>query len=71
MSSPIPTPLPPPPGGDENRGYQVLIVLIVTFTAAFIPVCLRVWVRSRMVGSLGWDDYTIIGAMVRTERNIM
>ena len=71
MSSPIPTPLPPSPGGDENRGYQVLIVLIVTFTAAFIPVCLRVWVRSRMVGSLGWDDYTIIGAMVRTARNIM
>jgi hypothetical protein len=71
MSSPIPTPLPPFPGGDENRGYQVLIVLIVTFTAAFIPVCLRVWVRSRVAGSLGWDDYAIIGAMVRTARNIM
>ena len=71
MSSPIPTPLLPSLGEDENRGHQVLIVLIVTFTAAFIPVCLRVWVRSRMVGSLGWDDYTIIGAMVRTERNIM
>lgn len=71
MSSPIPAPLLPSLGEDENRGHRVLIVLIVTFTTAFIPVCLRVWVRSRMVGSLGWDDYTIIGAMVRTARNIM
>ncbi|OCK87421.1 uncharacterized protein K441DRAFT_742369 [Cenococcum geophilum 1.58] len=64
MSPPILTPSPPPPGGDENRGYQVLIVLIVTFTTALISVCLRVWVRLRIAGSLGWDDYTIIGAMV-------
>ncbi|OCK81166.1 hypothetical protein K432DRAFT_296116 [Lepidopterella palustris CBS 459.81] len=53
----------PPPGGDENRGYEILIVLIVTFIAALVPVCLRVWVRLRMAGSLGWDDYSIIGAM--------
>lgn len=63
-----PTSDPSPLGGDENRGYQVLIVLIVAFTTAFIPVFLRVWVRFHIAGSLGWDDYTIIAAMVRAAK---
>lgn len=55
----------PPPDGDVNRAGTILPILYILFICATIPLVLRVWVRLRMAGSLGWDDYTLLMDYVR------
>ena len=55
------TTLPP----DVNRGYILLTVSAVTFSVAFGLVCLRLFVRTKLVrGSLGWDDFFVVLGVV-------
>lgn len=55
------TAIPP----DVNRGYILLTVSAVTFFVAFILVCLRLFVRTKIVrNSLGWDDFFIVLGVV-------
>lgn len=58
------SPLQPPPGGDEDRGPQFIVAAAVTTVAALIAVCLRTYVRIRIVRAVGIDDYMIIVSMV-------
>ena len=54
----------PPPGGDHNKGPTFLAVSTTTTTViAFVLVCLRIYVRTRVVRAVGWDDWMIIIAM--------
>jgi hypothetical protein len=44
---------------------------LIASVAAFLPlaiatVALRIWVRTRMIQNFGWDDCTMIIALVRT-----
>lgn len=54
----------PPPDGDVNRGPQLLAVSMVTLLAAIAVVALRLYTRLKITLSLGWDDYTIVLALV-------
>lgn len=54
--------LPP----DENRGPEILAICGSLVALSVIIVTLRIWVRARIVRQVGIDDWTIIGATVRS-----
>ena len=51
----------PPPAGfeqpDTNHNVATLAGTAVTTFIAVTVVGLRLWVRARVVRSVGWDDY--------------
>ena len=56
--------LTPPPGGDEDRGYRLLVVGSIFTTVATVVVLSRLLVRFKVVKSLGLDDLFIsLGAV--------
>ena len=59
-STTIPRPLPP----DISRGPDILIVKWLTVFVALLLVSLRFYVRGVLRKKLGWDDYTIMLAVV-------
>lgn len=52
--------LPP----DENRGPEILAICGTLVALSVLIVGLRIWVRARMIGQVGIDDWTIIAATV-------
>ncbi|KAK4202316.1 hypothetical protein QBC40DRAFT_321860 [Triangularia verruculosa] len=50
--------LPP----DENRGPEILAICGTLVALSVAIVSLRIWVRARMIGHVGADDWTIIAA---------
>lgn len=55
-----------PPGGDINKGPLVLALAIVSTSLALLAVGTRIFVRVKIVRSVGWDDYAIVVAVVST-----
>ena len=55
---------PPPLGGDQNHGPELLAVSLASATVAFIATSLRILARTLLVHQVGWDDFTIIIATV-------
>lgn len=55
----------PPPGGDQNRGDALLIVIGISLTLVVVTLLLRMYARLIIVRLTGWDDYTIIASTVR------
>lgn len=55
---------PEPAGGDVNRGWALLAVTWGLVALAFVSTALRTWVRARVTRNLGWDDHTMMIAMV-------
>ena len=49
----------PSPNEDQDKGDA-----LATVVAALIAVRLRIFVRARIVRFLGWDDWTIVLAIV-------
>ena len=50
---------------DASRGHILITLFAVTATIALILLCLRLFVRTKIMrSSLGWDDYFIVLAMV-------
>ena len=49
---------------DYNRGDIVIAIDVVFLGLALILVCLRVYVRTKINKSFGWDDFLIILALV-------
>ena len=49
---------------DDSRSNAILIVTAVFFAISFVSVCLRLFVRTRVVRAFGWDDTTMVLAMV-------
>ena len=58
------TPGAPPPGGDENIGYKLVIVASTTIATCAITILLRMYVRARIVRAVGWDDWLMLLALV-------
>lgn len=50
---------------DDNRGPEILSICGAMVSIALLTVILRIWVRARVIGEMGWDDHVIIAAMVR------
>lgn len=55
----------PPPEGDQNRGEALLAVISSSLSLVVVTLLLRMYARSIIVSSTGWDDYTIIASTVR------
>ena len=53
-----------PSGGDQNKGPGLDAVAATFCALACIFVLLRLFVRMRMIHSVGWDDATICLTMV-------
>ena len=53
-----------PHNGDVSRAHGFIACAAITTAAALVMVCLRMYVRTRVIHALGWDDWTILGAMV-------
>lgn len=61
---PIMEALSEPSGGDQNRGPRYNAVTPMFGAPAFAAVILRMFVRTGMIGSTGWDDVCICLAWV-------
>lgn len=48
----------------EGRSQAIFIVTTVFLGLSFIAVCLRCFVRLRLVRAFGWDDGLMVFAMV-------
>lgn len=53
-----------PPGGDQNRGYIIIVVNSVLAALCSITIALRIYIRTRILDNIGPDDYTILVALV-------
>lgn len=53
-----------PLGPNDNRAPSFIACGLVTTIAALTAVCLRIYVRTRIVHAVGWDDWTAIFTMV-------
>ena len=53
------TPKRPPPGGDFDKGPAFLAVSLTTIIIALTFVCVRIYVRTRIVRAFGWDDWMV------------
>jgi len=49
---------------DGNRQPGIIVTTIVVAVLANFVVGLRMMVRKWVVGSIGWDDWTIVAAVV-------
>lgn len=58
------TALGPPPEGDVNQGPGIIGTLAATTSTCIMIVALRFWVRGRIMKAIGWDDWTILLALV-------
>lgn len=54
----------PPPQGDINKGPTLIAATCVVDGVTAIAVALRFFVRIRITKALGWDDWTILFAIV-------
>lgn len=59
-----------PPDGDRNRQPGIIVTTILVTVLANIIVGLRMITRKWIIKSIGWDDRTIIGALVSRSRNL-
>lgn len=48
----------------EGRSKAIFVVTTVLFAISFVTVCLRCFVRLKIVRSFGWDDGFMVLAMV-------
>jgi hypothetical protein len=60
----------PPLDGNVNRGPTLLTISLVTTSIALLTTAFRIFVRHRIVHSIGWDDYTIVMAMVKISQTL-
>jgi hypothetical protein len=50
----------------QTRVPDILAATLTFLPLAIFTVALRLWVRTRMVNALGWDDSLMVFALVRT-----
>lgn len=51
----------------EGRSQTIFIVTTVFLGISFIAVCLRCFVRIKIVRAFGWDDTLMVFAMVNND----
>ena len=50
----------------QTRGPALIVVELLTVFISTVCIALRLYVKARIIHSVGWDDWLIIGAAVRT-----
>ena len=64
MPGPTTPTLPPPPGGDQDRGWQLLAVHCTFTGIVTLLLFARLYTRVFIVREVGLDDYFIILGVV-------
>ena len=57
---------PPPPGGDQDRAGNFIITTAVLTSISVATVTLRFVARAAGGNHFGWDDWTMLAALVRS-----
>ena len=57
---------PPPPGGDQNRAAMYITTTAVLTSISVAIVALRFIARAAGGKHVGWDDWTMLAALVRS-----
>ena len=71
MAAPNP-PLPSPPKyGDHNRGSSILVTETIFVAIGTVLVLARLYVRSRIIRSLGLDDLFIVLGLVESSQTFL
>ena len=55
----------PPPGGDRNRGWLLMAIVIIFNTTGTFLVLARLYLRSHIKKNLGFDDFFIVIGLVK------
>ncbi|WEW60816.1 hypothetical protein PRK78_006304 [Emydomyces testavorans] len=53
-----------PPDGDINKGPQLIVLSWVAFSLALTIVLARMWTRTRIIHAFGWDDASMVLALI-------
>ena len=53
-------PMPPPTGGDQNKGATIYGAAISITILSTTAVAARMYARICVVHNVGWDDHTIV-----------
>ena len=56
--------VPPPPDGAQDRSAVVAGMVIGALTLSIVSVALRMIARKFLLKNVGWDDWTIVAAVV-------
>lgn len=57
---------PPPPGGDQNQAVKLITVWAVLTSLSVVVVTVRFIARAAGSKRFGWDDWTMLAALVRS-----
>jgi hypothetical protein len=52
----------------QTKAPQQIAAVSIFLPLALLAVVIRIWIRSRMIRSLGWDDVMMVVALVSSER---
>ena len=56
----------PPPGGDQNQGAKYITVSAILTSFSVVVVAFRFIARGVGSKEFGWDDWTMLAALVRS-----
>lgn len=56
----------PPPGGDQSQAAKLIAVWAVLTSLSVVLVTLRFIARAAGSKRYGWDDWTMLAALVRS-----
>ena len=56
---------PPPTGGDQNQAAKILTVTGILTSLSIVTVIVRFIARAKGSKHYGWDDWTMLAALVR------
>ena len=65
MAAPSLDPHTPPSGGDRNRGWLLIAIIIIFNTTGTVLVLTRLYVRSHIKKNLGLEDFFIVIGLVK------
>lgn len=65
-TSPLATYIPP----TATRGLDILVAQWVALSFAIVIVCLRIFTRAFLRRTAGWDDWTIVIALVSYDNDV-
>ena len=57
---------PPPPDGDQDRAAKYILTTAVLTSISVAIVALRFIARAAGGNHFGWDDWTMLAALVRS-----
>lgn len=64
LQGPLPPTGPPPPGGDQSQAAKLITIWAVLISLSVVVVTVRFIARAVGRKHIGWDDWTMLAALV-------